>query len=98
MPNKTCHAEERSDEASPPLRGGILPGTASDLLSKSGRCQSWRATPLPQNDISQLTTALQECLSDPSLRATLREKGLKRAAEFSWEQTAVFVWKSLHEI
>ncbi len=80
-----CHAEERrpwrGDEASPPLRGGIL-----------------RSLTLPQNDISQLTHLLKECLSDAELRSALKEKGLRRAGKFSWQATAESVWKSLNEI
>jgi glycosyltransferase involved in cell wall biosynthesis len=44
-----------------------------------------------------LTNSLIESLSDPKLRAALREKGLERAKEFSWQSTAELVWNSLHE-
>jgi glycosyltransferase involved in cell wall biosynthesis len=44
-----------------------------------------------------LSKTLRECLSNSRLRASLREKGLERAALFSWEMTAEIVWKSLHE-
>lgn len=84
-----CHAEERRDDreaplwgASPPLRGGIL--------------RSWREAPFPQNDTSQLTNALRECLSSAQTRSALKEKGLARAGKFSWQATAESVWKSLH--
>jgi glycosyltransferase involved in cell wall biosynthesis len=83
-----CHAEERRhgrrNEASPPLRGGDA--------------RSWRESPLPQNDTSQLTNALKECLSNAGLRSALKEKGLRRARKFSWQATAEIVWKSLNEI
>jgi glycosyltransferase involved in cell wall biosynthesis len=52
----------------------------------------------PQHDINQLTNALRACLSSTALRATLQEKGLQRAREFSWQMTAASVWKSLDEI
>ena len=81
--NLQCHAEERSDEASPPLRGEIL--------------RSRREAPLPQND-TNLTSALRECLSNAGLRSALKEKGLARARKFSWQTTAEVVWKSLNEI
>jgi glycosyltransferase involved in cell wall biosynthesis len=35
-----------------------------------------------------LAAALQKLWGDAKLRSVLREKGLKRAAEFSWEKTA----------
>jgi glycosyltransferase involved in cell wall biosynthesis len=45
-----------------------------------------------------LTNSLIESLSDPKLRAALREKGLERAKKFSWQRTAEIVWKNLHEL
>ena len=32
--------------------------------------------------------AVERILSDPELRTTLRDRGLKRAEKFSWEQSA----------
>ena len=40
------------------------------------------------DDISELTVALWRLLTDEGLRAEMREKGLKRAAHFSWEKAA----------
>ena len=45
-----------------------------------------------------LSYALRECLSNARLRHELKEKGLARAREFSWQATAGLVWKHLHEI
>jgi glycosyltransferase involved in cell wall biosynthesis len=45
-----------------------------------------------------LIHAMNECLSDADLRASLKEKGLARAKLFSWQTTAELVWKSLNEI
>jgi glycosyltransferase involved in cell wall biosynthesis len=45
-----------------------------------------------------LSYALRECLSNERLRHQLKEKGLARASEFSWQATAGLVWKHLHEI
>jgi glycosyltransferase involved in cell wall biosynthesis len=45
-----------------------------------------------------LTNSLIELLSNPELRATLKEKGLERAKKFSWQRTAKIVWKNLHEL
>lgn len=49
-------------------------------------------------DQNGLKYSLQECLSNPRLRAELREKGLERAKKFSWQTTADIVWKSLHDL
>jgi glycosyltransferase involved in cell wall biosynthesis len=45
-----------------------------------------------------LNTALRECLSNDRLRSALKEKGLARAKEFSWQTTAELVWKNLNEL
>ncbi len=45
-----------------------------------------------------LTKAIRECLSDNNLRVTLKEKGLARVKNFSWQQTAELVWNTLNEI
>jgi len=50
------------------------------------------------SDPDTLVSALRECLSNPGLRAELREKGLTRAREFSWQTAAEIVWKGLHDI
>jgi glycosyltransferase involved in cell wall biosynthesis len=44
-----------------------------------------------------LSAALRECLSNANLRARLREQGLTRARQFSWQTTAALVWDCLHE-
>jgi len=45
-----------------------------------------------------LSEALKECLSNNNLRSELREKGLARAKQFSWQTTAELVWKNLNEL
>lgn len=45
-----------------------------------------------------LSAALRRCLSDQDLRLSLKEKGLERAKDFSWQRTAESIWKSLNEI
>jgi len=45
-----------------------------------------------------LTDAVKECLGSTSTRSLLKEKGLVRAREFSWQTTAELVWKNLNEI
>ncbi|HLO17973.1 MAG TPA: glycosyltransferase family 1 protein [Anaerolineales bacterium] len=67
--------------------GGALPevvGEAGLAFCLSGR--------------SGLTETLRNCLSDANLRFVLKEKGLRRAKERSWQTTAELVWKSLNEI
>lgn len=67
--------------------GGALPEVVADAASIF--CLS---------DQHALTNLLKECLSDPRLRATLREKGLERAKQFCWQTSAEIVWKSLHDL
>ena len=45
-----------------------------------------------------LKNALIECLSNARLRSELKEKGLVRAQQFSWQRTAELVWKNLNEL
>jgi glycosyltransferase involved in cell wall biosynthesis len=40
------------------------------------------------SDVKAIAEALRQALADPDLRAELRERGLARAAQFSWERTA----------
>jgi glycosyltransferase involved in cell wall biosynthesis len=42
-------------------------------------------------DVSALTHAMQRVLSDADLRQQMRERGIARAAHFTWEQTAQHV-------
>jgi glycosyltransferase involved in cell wall biosynthesis len=39
-------------------------------------------------DVDALTSAMRRVLADPCLRDELRQKGLARASEFTWERTA----------
>jgi alpha-1,3-rhamnosyl/mannosyltransferase len=39
-------------------------------------------------DVGAMAAAIQQALSDPELRASLRARGLVRAKQFSWENTA----------
>jgi alpha-1,3-rhamnosyl/mannosyltransferase len=47
---------------------------------------------------TELENALLAILNDATLQCKLREKGLQRASEFSWQTTAELVWKELHEL
>lgn len=39
-------------------------------------------------DVEAIAAAMQRLLSDPALAADLRQRGLERAAQFTWERTA----------
>jgi glycosyltransferase involved in cell wall biosynthesis len=39
-------------------------------------------------DVDALTSAMARLLSDEALRADLRQRGIERAAQFSWERAA----------
>jgi glycosyltransferase involved in cell wall biosynthesis len=45
--------------------------------------------------VEQIAAAMRQIVGDDSLRRVLREKGLARAAEFSWESTAARVRETL---
>jgi glycosyltransferase involved in cell wall biosynthesis len=48
------------------------------------------------SDPDSLSQRLKECLSNSRLRAELTDRGLERAAKFSWQRTADIIWKELH--
>jgi glycosyltransferase involved in cell wall biosynthesis len=50
------------------------------------------------SDSTALSQSMRQCLQDQELRRTLKEKGLARARDFSWQSTAELVWNTLHEI
>jgi glycosyltransferase involved in cell wall biosynthesis len=52
----------------------------------------------PLAEPSELKRKLKECLSNPDLRLSLREAGLARAQQFSWQTTADLIWKTLYEL
>ena len=43
---------------------------------------------LPPDDVSALAHAIYLVMTQPALRAELRERGLRRARDFTWERTA----------
>jgi glycosyltransferase involved in cell wall biosynthesis len=52
------------------------------------------------HDVRALARAIEQALADRNVRATLQQRGLARAAQFSWEQTAqrtLGVYRSLLE-
>ena len=48
-------------------------------------------------DIELIAETLQRLVEGSSLRAVLREKGLKHAGQFSWDKTAEQTWRVLVE-
>ena len=80
---------KRSSPVDKKLRDSVSPWLAAPRSS----CDPASITPQ-----HELISALRECLSNPRLRSSLKEKGLARAGKFSWQATAELVWKSLNEI
>lgn len=50
------------------------------------------------SDPASLGRCMRQCLRDQDLRMSLKEKGLARAHEFSWQKTADLIWNTLNEI
>ena len=46
---------------------------------------------------AELTASLKCCLQNSALRMSLKEKGLTRAKNFSWQHPAEMIWKMLNE-
>ncbi|HEY3312248.1 MAG TPA: glycosyltransferase family 1 protein [Anaerolineales bacterium] len=44
---------------------------------------------------AEIAATMERCLDDPALRADMREKGLERAARFSWTESAERIWQVL---
>jgi glycosyltransferase involved in cell wall biosynthesis len=49
-------------------------------------------------DVEGWTTALERVCGDPALHATLRRRGLLRAAEFTWTRAAERTWRVLERV
>jgi glycosyltransferase involved in cell wall biosynthesis len=58
--------------------------TSSSLPEVAGEA----AIPVDPLSVGAMAEAIERVLTDPGLAARLREAGLKRAARFSWDQTA----------
>jgi glycosyltransferase involved in cell wall biosynthesis len=52
---------------------------------------------IPATSVKDLTLSLVELLSDVQARRALSAAGLKHAAEFSWEKTAMLTWEVYQE-
>ena len=46
----------------------------------------------------EISAAIYRVVSDPALRSTLRERGLRQAGKFSWANTAGKVWDVLRQV
>jgi glycosyltransferase involved in cell wall biosynthesis len=53
---------------------------------------------VPPTDLSALADAVVRVLTDPALRAQLRERGLVRAQRFTWERTARATYAVYREV
>jgi len=82
----------------------VLEAMACGAPVVSSRCTSLpevagdAALMVDPTDRSGLADVLGEVLNDEVLQATLREKGLKQAARFSWAQTAGKTWDVYRQI
>ncbi|WP_431778329.1 glycosyltransferase [Microbacterium aurantiacum] len=63
------------------------PVVAADIPSLRERCGD-AALFCDPNDVRQFEDAIRRVLEDDALAATLQERGLRRAAEFTWERQA----------
>jgi glycosyltransferase involved in cell wall biosynthesis len=53
------------------------------------------ALTVPPDDVRALSAAMRRVLDEPAAAAGLRERGLGRAREFSWQRTAAATWASI---
>lgn len=70
----------------------VLTSNASSLPEAAGDA----AVMVPPDDVEALTAALDMLLSDEALREELRERGLRHAAQFSWQRTALETARVYH--
>jgi alpha-1,3-rhamnosyl/mannosyltransferase len=64
-----------------------VPVACSDISSLLEVCGD-AALYFDPGDVEAIAEVLCSAMTNPDLRATLQERGLNRAAQFSWEQTA----------
>lgn len=68
------------------------------IISKAGalpEVAGEAAIRVDPHSINELTAAIKSLLSNKDLRSELRKKGLDRARQFTWEQSAMQVWEVL---
>jgi glycosyltransferase involved in cell wall biosynthesis len=49
-------------------------------------------------DISAISTAMQQIATDENLRQNLIEKGFERIKFFTWQKTAQLLWQSCEKV
>ncbi|MDQ4076197.1 MAG: glycosyltransferase family 4 protein [Chloroflexota bacterium] len=69
----------------------VLTSTTSSLREVAGEA----ALLVDPTSEQQITNALRLLLTQPALRVALRERGLARAAHFTWERSAAQIWELL---
>ena len=74
-----------------------VPIVASDLPICREICQN-AALYFDVNDASELAQRIVTLIENPELRQRLREFGLERAKEFSWERTAAQMVEIFEEV
>ncbi len=72
----------------------VLTSQAGSLAEVAGQA-AWLVDPA---DTEAMTRGLEALLSSEALRTELREKGLKQAQKFSWQDTAERIMRSLHSL
>ena len=48
-------------------------------------------------DVENMAAGIEQLAGDETLREDLRKRGLERASEFDWEETAARTWRVLEE-
>lgn len=73
----------------------VVTASASSLPEVTGPEAALLVDPL---DVDALAAALARLLDDADLRAALRERGIRRAALFSWQRAACETWALYREV
>ena len=69
----------------------VVSSTATSLAEVVGDA----ALAIDPLDVDSIAHGIDRIVSDDGLRAELRERGLERAAGFSWQRTAELTWQTL---
>ncbi len=72
-------------------------GALEEVIGPAGMLRDNSGLIFRLTEPCDLANKLKECLSSSSLRLSLREKGLARAKQFSWQTTAELIWSKLNE-
>lgn len=71
----------------------VVSSTATSLAEVVGDA----ALAIDPLDVDSIAHGIDRIVSDDGLRAELRERGLERAARFSWQRTAELTWQTLRQ-